>query len=62
MWRLWHYERLNGNVSVDVFPSFTYDRKTDGLKKVSFLWRGFRYERAPDGSRKIDILFVPVKR
>ena len=62
LWRLWHYERLNGNVSVDVFPSFTYDRKTDGFKKVSFLWRGFRYERAPDGSRKLDVLFVPLKR
>jgi len=62
LWRLWHYERLNGDVSVDVFPSFTYDRKTDGFKKISFLWRGFRYERAPDGHRKLDILFVPVKR
>ncbi len=62
LWRLWHYERLNGDVSVDVFPSFTYDRKTDGFKKVSFLWRGFRYERAPGGSSKLDILFVPLKR
>jgi hypothetical protein len=62
LWWLWHYERLNGNVSVDVFPSFTYDRKTDGFKKVSFLWRGFRYERAPDGNRKLDVLFVPLKR
>jgi hypothetical protein len=62
LWRLWHYERLNGNVSVDVFPSFTYDRKTDGFKKVSFLWRGFRYERAPDGTRKLDVLFIPLSR
>jgi hypothetical protein len=62
LWRLWHYERLNGNVSVDVFPSFTYDRKTDGFKKISFLWRGFRYERAPDGHRKLDILFIPLRR
>jgi hypothetical protein len=62
LWRLWHYERLNGNVSVDVFPSFTYDLKTDGFKKVSFLWRGFRYERAPGGNRKLDILFVPLMR
>ncbi|MGO8839266.1 MAG: hypothetical protein ACLQQ0_17775, partial [Limisphaerales bacterium] len=62
LWRLWHYERLNGNVSVDVFPSFTYDHKTDGFKKISFLWRGFRYECAPDGKRKLDVLFVPLKR
>jgi hypothetical protein len=62
LWRLWHYERLNGDVSVDVFPSFTYDRKTDGFKKISFLWRGFRYERAPGGNSKLDILFIPLKR
>jgi len=62
LWRLWHYERLNGDVSVDVFPSFTYDRKPDGFKKISFLWRGFRYERDSDGSRKLDVLFIPLKR
>jgi hypothetical protein len=62
LWRLWHYERLNGDVSVDVFPSFTYDHKTDGFKKISFLWRGFRYERDPAGNRKLDVLFIPLQR
>ena len=62
MWRLWHYEKLNGDVSVDVFPSFTYDRKTDGFKKVSFLWRFFRYEREANGETKVDALFIPLKR
>jgi hypothetical protein len=62
LWRLWHYEQLNGDVSVDVFPSFTYDRKTVGFKKISFLWRGFRYERDPAGNRKLDILFIPLQR
>jgi len=62
LWRLWHYERLNGNVSADVFPAITYDHKTDGFKKTSFLWRCFRYERAADGARKLDILFIPVRR
>ena len=62
LWRLWHCERLNGDVSVDVFPSFTYDRKTDGFKKFSFLWRGFRYERDPNGNDKLDVLFIPLKR
>jgi hypothetical protein len=62
LWRLWHYEKLNGDVSVDVFPSFTYDRKTDGFKKISFLWRFFRYERGADGETKLDALFVPLKR
>jgi hypothetical protein len=61
LWRLWHYERVNGNVSVDVFPAITYDRKTDGFKKLSFLWRFFRYEKGPEG-KKIDLLFVPVIR
>jgi hypothetical protein len=62
LWRLWHYEKLNGDVSVDVFPSFTYDRKPDGFKKVSFLWRFFRYEREANGETKVDALFIPLKR
>jgi hypothetical protein len=62
LWRLWHYERQNGDVSVDVFPAFTYDHKADGFRKVSFLWRFYRNERAPTGGRKVDVLFVPVKR
>jgi hypothetical protein len=62
LWRLWHYENLNGDVSVDVFPSFTYDRKQDGFKKVSFLWRCFRYERSAAGETKLDALFVPLHR
>jgi len=62
LWRLWHYERLNGEVSVDVFPGFTYDRKNDGYKKISWLWRFFRYERDKDGGRKLDLLFIPFMR
>jgi hypothetical protein len=62
LWRAWHYERLNGDVSVDCFPAITYDRKTDGFKKTSFLWRCYRYERAADGSKKLDLLFIPLMR
>jgi hypothetical protein len=62
LWRLWHYERTNGNVSVDIFPAITYDRRTDGYKKSSFLWRFFRYERSPDGSKKLDVLYIPLMR
>src|SRR5262249_12429966 len=62
LWRLWHYERLNGNVSVDVFPTFTYDHKTDGFSKTSFLWRLFRYEHAARGGTKLDVLFIPLRR
>lgn len=61
LWRLWHYERVNGDVSADVFPAITYDRKKDGFKKISFLWRLFRYERGEDG-RKLDLLFMPIIR
>ena len=62
LWRLWHYERLNGDVGVDLFPGFTFDRKSDGYKKISWLWRVFRYERGADGSRKLDVLFIPLRR
>ena len=61
LWRLYCCEKSEGNVSVDMFPAITYDRRTDGFKKVSFLWRFFRYERGKDGT-KLDLLFVPVMR
>jgi hypothetical protein len=61
LWRLWHYERTDDDVSADVFPAITYDRKGDTFKKVTFLWRFFRYERG-NGGRKLDLLFVPVLR
>ena len=61
LWRLWHYERANNDVSVDVFPSITYDRRGDTFRKTSFLWRFFRYEHGPDG-KKMDLLFLPVVR
>jgi hypothetical protein len=61
LWRLWHYERTDDDVSADVFPAITYDRKGDRFKKVTFLWRFFRYERG-NGGRKLDLLFVPVLR
>ena len=61
LWRLWHYERSDDDVSVDIFPAITYDRKGGDFKKVTFLWRFFRYERGKDG-RKLDLLFVPIVR
>jgi hypothetical protein len=62
LWRLWHYERRNGDVSVDVFPAIAYDRKADGFKKTSFLWRCFRYEHNAAGAKKLDVLFIPLMR
>jgi len=62
LWRVWHYERLDGDVSVDAFPFITYDRKDDGFKRTSFLWRFFRYENHPEEGKKLDLLFIPVRR
>ena len=62
LWRLWHREEENGNVSLDVFPGFTYDSRKDGYTKTSFLWRLFRYENDPKNGKKVDLLFIPIWR
>ena len=63
LWRFWHYEKLNGNVTVDSFPFFTYDSKTNGYSKTSLCWRLFRNEYDPKtDKRSVDFLFVPVWR
>lgn len=61
LWRLWHYERSDGDVSVDAFPAITWDARRDGFRKFSFCWRLLRYERGPDG-RKVDFCFLPLWR
>jgi len=61
LWHVWHYERLNGDVGVDMFPGITYDRTADGSRAFSFLWRVFRYERSPNGV-KVHLFFVPIVR
>lgn len=61
LWRLYHYERRNEDVSVDIFPAITYDRTQDGFRRWAFLWRAFRYERGPEG-KKLDLLFMPLIR
>lgn len=62
LWRVVHYERDHKDVSVDVFPAITYDRREDGLRQFSFLWRLVRYETSSDGKRKLDLLFLPLIR
>jgi len=62
LWRLWHREEENGNVALDVFPGFTYDSKTNGYSKTSFLWRFFRYENDPEKGTSADFLFIPIMR
>jgi hypothetical protein len=62
LWRLWDWEEKNGDVTLDVFPGFTYDSKTNGYAKTSFLWRLFRYENDPEKGTAVDLLFIPVWR
>ena len=62
LWKLWDWEEENGDVALDVFPGFTYDSKTNGYSKTSFLWRFFRYENDPEKGKKVDLLFIPVWR
>ena len=62
LWKLWDWQEENGNVSLDVFPGFTYDSKTNGYAKTSFLWRFFRYESNPQKGTAVDFLFIPVWR
>ena len=63
LWKLWDWTEEGGNVSLDVFPGFTYDSKKDGYTKTSFLWRLFRYESDPtSNTTAVDFLFVPVWR
>ena len=62
LWRLWDWEEKNGDVSLDVFPGFTYDSKTNGYAKTSFLWRFFRYENDPEKGTAADFLFIPIWR
>ena len=60
---IWDWaKKKNGDIALDVFPYFTYDSKTNGYSKTSFLWRFFRYENDPENGKKVDILFIPVWR
>jgi len=62
LWKLWDREETNGDVAIDAFPGFTYDSKTNGYSKTSFLWRFFRWENDPEKGTKVDLLFIPVWR
>ncbi|MBR1921033.1 MAG: hypothetical protein IJ829_03385 [Kiritimatiellae bacterium] len=62
LWKLWDWEEENGDVSLDVFPGFTYDSKKSGYRKTSLLWRLFRHESDPEKGTSVDLLFLPVWR
>ncbi len=56
------YERLNDDVSVDVFPAISWDRRADGRRRTSVLWRLYRSEVDAEGRRWLDVLFLPLRR
>ena len=63
LWKLWDWERKDEDVTLDVFPFFTYDSKANGYSKTSLCWRLFRNEYDPTtDTRSVDFLFVPVWR
>lgn len=62
LWRLWHYEKQDGNATTDIFPFITVDEKANGYFKSSFFWRFFRYENDPEKGKKLDFLFLPILR
>ncbi len=62
LWHLWHYEELNGNSSIDMFPFITRDTKKNGYSKTSFLWRFFRHEHDPEKGTSLDLFFIPLWR
>jgi hypothetical protein len=62
LWRVMHYEKLDSDETLDVFPFITWDRKADGYRKFSFLWRLYRNERTAAGGRNLDLLFLPILR
>lgn len=62
LWRLYHHETLDGDSTTDVFPAITWDRRKDGYRKASFLWRLFRWERDPEKGTSLDLFFLPLLR
>lgn len=62
LWKLWDREETNGNVTLDAFPGFSHESKTDGFSRTSFLWRFFRHEYDPKKGTSVDLLFIPVWR
>ena len=62
LWRIWSRKSADGNVTIDAFPGYTYDKRKNGYTKTSFLWRLYRHEVDPKKGTSMDILFIPVLR
>ena len=62
LWKLVDYRRRGEDSSLDCFPFISVDKRADGYRRFSFMWRLFRNERTADGGRKVDLLFIPIVR
>ncbi len=62
LWKVWDWRRTGEDVRLDAIPGLTYDARSDGYSKTSFLWRFFRWESDPADGTEVDFLFLPVWR
>lgn len=59
---LWRYDRQDNDVTIDIFPGISMDRKGNGYRRTSVFYRLYRNEVSPEGKRKMDLLFLPIVR
>jgi len=62
LWQMMHYERMDSDRSLDMFPFITWDRRADGSRQFSFMWRLYRNRRTAEGKHDVDALFIPLAR
>jgi hypothetical protein len=62
LWRVWHYEKVDGDVAVDLFPFTTWDRRRSGYRRFSFGGPLLRWEKHPDRGTGFRLLFIPFSR
>jgi len=62
LWRVMHYERIDGDSAVEVFPAIHWSKGAAGDGQFSFFWRLFRLGHAAGGGTNLDVLFIPILR
>lgn len=60
--KLWDRKEENGRVTIDAFPAFSYERKSNGSTMTSFLWRFYRYGVDMEKGITLDLFFIPICR
>lgn len=60
--KLWERKEEYGRVTVDAFPAFSYEKKSDGSTMTSFLWRFYRYGVDMEKGITLDLFFIPICR